>query len=208
MFRQSPLNITSNWRESPRKNLSITQKTKEKQMNNSGNAKNKQEITLFIEYQTFRLKKSALTIAKNTNRQYIKKCQIKTRWLSNKAMTSFYNNSDSNCEKRKTQKPFWCKILDTNTTLHIWTVYSFKTTSSTGNVNHIQILLLKHMLQKLLESLHGEANRHPGIAKMLQKIYANTTILEMQKLCKKCSRLRNMHQRQKKRQCFCKIRII
>ena len=40
----------------------------------------------------------------------------------------------------------------------------------TGNVKYNQILLPKHLVDELLESLHGKANRHPGIAKMLQEI--------------------------------------
>ena len=40
----------------------------------------------------------------------------------------------------------------------------------TGNVKYNQILLPKHLVNELLESLHGKANRHPGIAKMLQEI--------------------------------------
>ena len=40
----------------------------------------------------------------------------------------------------------------------------------TGNIKYNQILLPKHLVNELLESLHGKANRHPGIAKMLQEI--------------------------------------
>ena len=40
----------------------------------------------------------------------------------------------------------------------------------TGNVKYNQTLLPKHLVKELLESLHGKANRHPGIAKMLQEI--------------------------------------
>ena len=42
----------------------------------------------------------------------------------------------------------------------------------TDNVNFNQVLLPKHLVTELLESLHGKANRHPstGIAKMLQEI--------------------------------------
>ena len=40
----------------------------------------------------------------------------------------------------------------------------------TGNVKYNQILLPKHLVNELLESLHGKANRHPGITKMLPKI--------------------------------------
>ena len=40
----------------------------------------------------------------------------------------------------------------------------------TGNVKHHQILLPQHLLQELLQSLHGTAHKHPGISKMLQKI--------------------------------------
>ena len=40
----------------------------------------------------------------------------------------------------------------------------------TGNVKYHQILLLQHLLQELLQSLHGTAHKHPGISKMLQEI--------------------------------------
>ena len=37
----------------------------------------------------------------------------------------------------------------------------------TGSVKYNQVLLPKHLVQDLLESLHGKANKHPGISKML-----------------------------------------
>ena len=40
----------------------------------------------------------------------------------------------------------------------------------TGNVEYHQILLPQHLLQELLQSLHGTAHKHPGISKMLQEI--------------------------------------
>ena len=40
----------------------------------------------------------------------------------------------------------------------------------TGNVRYHQILLPQHLLQELLQSLHGTAHKHPGISKMLQEI--------------------------------------
>ena len=40
----------------------------------------------------------------------------------------------------------------------------------TGNVKYHQILLPQHLLQKLLQTLHGTAHKHPGISKMLQEI--------------------------------------
>ena len=39
----------------------------------------------------------------------------------------------------------------------------------TGNVKYHQILLPQHLLQELLQSLHGTAHKHPGIRKMLQE---------------------------------------
>ena len=39
----------------------------------------------------------------------------------------------------------------------------------TGNVKYNQILFPKHLVNELLEPLHGKANRHPGFAKMLQE---------------------------------------
>ena len=40
----------------------------------------------------------------------------------------------------------------------------------TGNVKYHQILLPQHLLQELLQSLHGTAHKHPGISKTLQEI--------------------------------------
>ena len=40
----------------------------------------------------------------------------------------------------------------------------------TANVKYHQILLPQHLLQELLQSLHGTAHKHPGISKMLQEI--------------------------------------
>ena len=39
-----------------------------------------------------------------------------------------------------------------------------------GNVKYNQVLLPKHLVTELLESLHRKTNRHPDIAKMLQVI--------------------------------------
>ena len=39
-----------------------------------------------------------------------------------------------------------------------------------GSVKYNQVLLSKHLVQELLESLHGKANKHPGISKMLKEI--------------------------------------
>ena len=40
----------------------------------------------------------------------------------------------------------------------------------TGAVKYNQVLLPKHLVQELLESLHGKANKHPGISKMLKEV--------------------------------------
>ena len=39
----------------------------------------------------------------------------------------------------------------------------------TGNVKYHQTLLPQHLLQELLQSLHGTAHKHPGISKKLQE---------------------------------------
>ena len=49
----------------------------------------------------------------------------------------------------------------------ILTVQNF---DETGNVKNHQILLPQHLLQELLQSLHGTAHKHPGISKTLQEI--------------------------------------
>ena len=40
----------------------------------------------------------------------------------------------------------------------------------TGQIKHHQILLPKHLVQELLQAIHGTAHRHPGISKTLQEI--------------------------------------
>ena len=40
----------------------------------------------------------------------------------------------------------------------------------TGAVKHNQVLLPKHLVQELLESLHDKANKHPGISKMFIEV--------------------------------------
>ena len=40
----------------------------------------------------------------------------------------------------------------------------------TGQGRYHQILLPKHLLKELLQSIHGTAHRHPGISKMLQGV--------------------------------------
>ena len=40
----------------------------------------------------------------------------------------------------------------------------------TGSVQFRQVLLPKHLVTELLQSLHGTANKHPGISKMLHEI--------------------------------------
>ena len=39
----------------------------------------------------------------------------------------------------------------------------------TGSVKYNQVLLTKHLVPELLESLHGKANKHPGLSKMLRE---------------------------------------
>ena len=55
----------------------------------------------------------------------------------------------------------------------------------TGSVKYNQVLLPKHLVTELLESLHGKANKHPGISKCLLKFEKNTIILELRKLSKR-----------------------
>ena len=40
----------------------------------------------------------------------------------------------------------------------------------TGSVHLCKVLLPKHLVTELLQSLHGTANKHPGISKMLHEI--------------------------------------
>ena len=54
-----------------------------------------------------------------------------------------------------------------------------------GNVKYHQILLPQHLLQELLQSLHGTAHKHPGISKMLQEIRQTYYYPSMAKYVKK-----------------------
>ena len=56
----------------------------------------------------------------------------------------------------------------------------------TGNVKYHQILLPQHLLQELLQSLHGTAHKHPGISKMLQEIRQKFYYPSMANDVKKC----------------------
>ena len=58
----------------------------------------------------------------------------------------------------------------------------------TGNVKYHQILLLQHLLQELLQSLHGTAHKHHGISKMLQEIRQRYYFPSMAKQVKKLVR--------------------
>ena len=40
----------------------------------------------------------------------------------------------------------------------------------TGSIKYNQVLLPKHLVPELFESLHGKAKNHPGISKMLIEI--------------------------------------
>ena len=54
-----------------------------------------------------------------------------------------------------------------------------------GNVKYHQTLLPQHLLQELLQSLHGTAHRHAGISKMLQEIRQRYYYPNMAKYFKK-----------------------
>ena len=65
----------------------------------------------------------------------------------------------------------------------------------TGNVEYHQILLPQHLLQELLQFLHGTAHKHPGISKMLQEIQQRYYYPSMAKYvktlvegCEECAR--------------------
>ena len=55
----------------------------------------------------------------------------------------------------------------------------------TGNIDYNKVLLPKHLVTELLESLHGKANRHPGIAKLLQEIRSKYYYLGIANLVRK-----------------------
>ena len=55
----------------------------------------------------------------------------------------------------------------------------------TGSVKYNQVLLPKHLLAELLDSLHGKATKHPGISKMLIEIRQKYYYPEIAKIVKK-----------------------
>ena len=55
----------------------------------------------------------------------------------------------------------------------------------TGSVKYNKVLLPKHLMTELLESLHGKAKRHPDGAKMLQEIRSKFYYPEKAKLVHK-----------------------
>ena len=55
----------------------------------------------------------------------------------------------------------------------------------TGSIKYNQVLLPKHLVSELLESLHGKANKHPGISKMLIEIRPKYYYPDIAKLVKK-----------------------
>ena len=59
------------------------------------------------------------------------------------------------------------------------------TLNETGQIKYHQILMPKHLVNDLLQSLHGTAHKHPGIAKMLQEIRQNYYYPGIAKLVKK-----------------------
>ena len=56
----------------------------------------------------------------------------------------------------------------------------------TGQVKNHQVLLPQHLLQELLESLHGTAHKYPGISKMLPR---NTPEVLLSEHCKTCQKM-------------------
>ena len=55
----------------------------------------------------------------------------------------------------------------------------------TGQVKRYQVLIPQHLVTELLESLHGHAHKHPGIAKMLQEVRQKYYYPGIAKLVKK-----------------------
>ena len=55
----------------------------------------------------------------------------------------------------------------------------------TGSTKNNQVLLPKHLVSELLESLHGKANKHPGISKMLNEVRQKYYYPGIAKLVKK-----------------------
>ena len=70
----------------------------------------------------------------------------------------------------------------------------------TGSVKYHQILLPQHLLQEMLQSLHGTAHKHPGISKVLQEIrqrfyYPNMAkhVKKWAEGCEQCAKDKGVH---------------
>ena len=55
----------------------------------------------------------------------------------------------------------------------------------TGSAKYNQVLLPQHLVTELLESLHGMANKHPGISKMLKEFRQKYYYAVITKIVKK-----------------------
>ena len=59
----------------------------------------------------------------------------------------------------------YCRQMDRLSVMN--EIFTRQYFDETGSVKYNQVVLLKQLVQELLESLHGKANKHPGISKML-----------------------------------------
>ena len=55
----------------------------------------------------------------------------------------------------------------------------------TGSFKYNQVLLPKHLVPEILEPLHGKANKHPGVSKMLNEVRQNCYYPGIAKIVKK-----------------------
>ena len=108
-------------------------------------------------------------------------------------MTSHCNNYASNCKKEEysgtilQQDPryrHYCRQLD-RLSVHADIIYR-DYYDETGSVQFCQVLLPKHLVTELLQSLHGTANKHPGISKKLHEIRQTYYYPGVAKIVKKC----------------------
>ena len=92
-------------------------------------------------------------------------------------MMSYYTNFASRYRKRSTRKTtlqqdpryrHYCRQLDRLSVQDDIILSDYY--DETGNIQFHQALLPKHLVSELLQSLHGTANKHPGISKMLYEI--------------------------------------
>ena len=129
-----------------------------------------------INFLTFRWKNVANMTVPIFKPQHYKNLPSQSPWLLNNRMTISYNKYDSNYKKEYSETILqqvpryrhYCRQLHR---LSVQDDIIFRDNyDETGSVQIRQALQPKHLVTELRQSLHGTANKHPGISKMLHEI--------------------------------------